>query len=122
MVRPARLRCAGESGADALAARLGGTATPLADALACDIVCVHVPITLRAAQLRRGTHVNLLSPLVAIDADLGAIATVVNEVPGLGALAAGLVDGRQLDELTLFWLGDATIAAAALAALGDLGA
>jgi hypothetical protein len=40
---------------------------------------------------------------------------VVPEAPGLGRLAAGLVDGRQLDEITVFVAGDAAIALHALA-------
>jgi hypothetical protein len=49
-----------------------------------------------------------------LDEDLLKLASVTHEVPGLGALAAGLVDGRQLDELTVFVIGDASIAARAL--------
>ncbi|MBA3540137.1 MAG: hypothetical protein H0T79_10960, partial [Deltaproteobacteria bacterium] len=89
-----------------------GRVTSVAEALAADIVCVHAPLAITRAQLRRGTHVNVL---VACDLDpeLAAFASVTHEVPGLGLLAAGLVDGRQLDELTLFVLGDALIARAA---------
>jgi hypothetical protein len=86
---------------------------PIEEALACDIVCVHAPIALAAATLRRGTHVNVLAA-ATLDEDLLKLATVTHEVPGLGALAAGLVDGRQLDELTVFVIGDAAIAARAL--------
>ncbi|HEY5933401.1 MAG TPA: hypothetical protein VIU61_02125 [Kofleriaceae bacterium] len=81
-----------------------GRVVELAEALACDIVCIHVPLALAAAQLRRGTHVNVLSA-VALDPDLARIAMVTHETPGLGALAAGLVDGRQLDEITIFIAG-----------------
>jgi ornithine cyclodeaminase/alanine dehydrogenase-like protein (mu-crystallin family) len=83
----------------------------IASALACDIVCVHAPIAIRARDLRRGTHVNALAK-VLLAPDL--IATIVHEVPGLGELAAGLVDGRQLDEITVFVAGDIAIALAAL--------
>jgi len=86
-----------------------GRVVSLAEALACDIVCIHVPMTLAASQLRRGTHVNALAE-VALDPELVELATVVHEDPGLGALAAGLVDGRQLDELTVFVAGDLRIA------------
>jgi len=106
---PTDLRCTSPS----LAAALGGRAVPLAEALAADIVCVHVPLAIAAAQLRRGTHINALAP-VELDDELRALATVVDEPYGLPALAAGLVDGRQLDELTVFIAGDAAIAAAAL--------
>jgi hypothetical protein len=87
----------------------------LAEALASDIICIHVPLAIAATQLRRGTHVNALAA-VELDHDLRAIATIVDEASGLPALAAGLVDGRQLDEITVFVAGDALIAAAALGA------
>jgi hypothetical protein len=96
--------------------RLTTAGAALADVLACDIVCVCLPIAIRAIDLRRGTHINVLAP-ATLDADLARVATVVHELPGLGALAAGLVDGRQLDELTVFVAGDAAIARAALSAL-----
>ena len=38
------------------------------------------------------------------------------ESPGLAELAAGLVDGRQLDEITVFVIGDAEIALGAVGA------
>ena len=109
---PRDVRCAG-LGADALAHSLGGRVTTLEEALACDIVCVHAPIAIAAAQLRRGTHVNVLAT-AELDDDLGKLATITREVPGLGEVAAGLVDGRQLDELTVFVIGDAATAVAAL--------
>ena len=80
----------------------GGRTVPLAEALAADIVCVHVPIELTARKLRRGTHVNLLVPGFALDAELAQIAVVSRQDPDLARLAAGLVDGRQLDEITIF--------------------
>jgi len=81
----------------------------LAEALAADIVCVCEPLRLAASELRRGTHVNALAT-VELDDDLRALALVVDEARGLPALAAGLVDGRQLDELTVFLAGEAAIA------------
>jgi hypothetical protein len=81
-----------------------------AAALACDIVCIHEPIAIASAQLRRGTHVNVLAPCT-FDPEL--VALVADETV-LGAMAAGLRDGRQLDELTLFVAGDAALALAAL--------
>jgi hypothetical protein len=93
-----------------------GPAVTIAEALAADIVCVHVPIEIKAVKLRRGTHINVLAA-ATLDDDLTKLATVVAETPGLGQLAAGLVDGRQLDELTVFVAGDAAIALQALAAL-----
>jgi hypothetical protein len=110
---PREIRCALVDGTKT--SELGTPAT-IAEALAADIVCVHVPLEIRAAKLRRGTHINALAE-VTLDDDLGKLATVVPEVPGLGRLAAGLVDGRQLDELTVFVAGNAMIALQALAAL-----
>jgi ornithine cyclodeaminase/alanine dehydrogenase-like protein (mu-crystallin family) len=107
---PRDIRCTSGS----LAAAIGGRIVPLAEALTADIVCIHVPLALAAAQLRRGTHVNVLAP-VELDDELRKLATIVDEPKGLPALAAGHVDGRQLDELTVFIAGDAAIAAAALA-------
>ena len=82
------------------------------EAFACDIVCVHLPICPLPSQLRRGTHVNLLMGGV-LDAELAQLAMIVRE-RDLPAMAAGFVDGRQLDELTVFVLEDAAIAAASL--------
>ena len=87
----------------------------LAEVLAADIVCIHEPLALAAGQLRRGTHVNALVGEVTLDADLAQVAAITRERGGLPALAAGLVDGRQLDELTIFLLDDAALAAGALA-------
>ena len=95
--KPTDLRCTSGS----VAAAVGGRVVPLAEALAADIVCIHVPMALAAAQLRRGTHVNALAP-VELDDELRALATVTHERDGLPALAAGMIDGRQLDELTVF--------------------
>lgn len=91
-----------------------GRVVTIAEALATDIACVCAPLALAAAQLRRGTHVNALAA-VTLDDELRRLATIVDEPRGLPALAAGFVDGRQLDELTIFIAGDAAIAAAALA-------
>ena len=106
---PRELRCAD---LPALADATGGTLASLAETLACDIVCVHTNLEIRAAQLRRGTHVNLLAG--TIDDDLRRLATVCEEARDLGPLAAGLVDGRQLDELTVFIAGDLAVALGAL--------
>lgn len=107
---PTDIRCTSGS----VAAMVGGRSVPLAEALTADIVCVHVPLAIAAAQLRRGTHVNALA-MVELDAELQKLATIVDEPSGLAALAAGLVDGRQLDEITVFVAGSATIASAVLA-------
>ena len=68
------------------------------NALAADIVCIHEPMHIAAHQVRRGTHVNALAP-VTLDAELRAVARIVED---LHPLAAGLVDGRQLDEITIY--------------------
>ena len=117
---PRDIRCAGAK-ADELVrelASLGVTlearATTLAEALACDIVCIHAPLLIEPGAIRRGTHINVLAPAVVILDDLASVAVISHETPGLGQLAAGFVDGRQLDEITIFVLGDAAIARAAL--------
>ncbi|HEY0477212.1 MAG TPA: hypothetical protein VGD37_06790 [Kofleriaceae bacterium] len=114
---PIDIRCAAVgSGADELADITGGRAVSVDEALACDIVNVYAArIRITPAQLRRGTHVNAPTADI-LDPELLALATVVHEA-GLPALAAGLVDGRQLDELTIFVADGAPIALAALAAI-----
>jgi hypothetical protein len=109
---PRDVRCTSEAVAAAIA---GARVVTVDEALTSDIVCVHVAMPLAASRLRRGTHVNALAS-VDLDAELLALATVVDEVRGLPALAAGLIDGRQIDEITVFVAGDALVAAAALAA------
>jgi ornithine cyclodeaminase/alanine dehydrogenase-like protein (mu-crystallin family) len=82
----------------AVAAAVGGRVVSLAEALAADIVCVHVPIVLFPEQLRRGTHVNALAGATLSD-ELEKSARIAYE---LASLAAGLVDGRRLDEITIY--------------------
>jgi ornithine cyclodeaminase/alanine dehydrogenase-like protein (mu-crystallin family) len=99
---PRELRCAGD-GADAF----GGRVTSVAEACACDIVCVTQPEvapTLQRAWFRRGTHVIAFGPL---DPDVldGAKITYDDQPGGwgtLGEVAAGIKDGRELDELTVY--------------------
>jgi len=81
-------------------AALPGRVVPIAEALAADIVCIHGATEVLATQVRRGTHLNVLGPAV-LDPELLAVATVVDRA-ALPAMAAGFVDGRQLDELTVF--------------------
>jgi hypothetical protein len=81
-------------------AALPGRVVSIAEALAADIVCIHGATEVLATQLRRGTHLNVLGPAV-LDPELLAVATVVDRA-ALPAMAAGFVDGRQLDELTVF--------------------
>lgn len=97
---PADVRCT----STALAARANGRAVSVAEALAADIVCSLGATPITAAQLRRGTHVNALGDPRALDPELLALATVV-DAAALPAMAAGFVDGRQLDELTVFRYG-----------------
>ena len=77
----------------------GTRQVPLAEALTADIVCIHEPLTIPAGALRRGTHVNALAP-ITLPEDL--VAQRYDEAKDLPALAAGLIDGRVLDELTIF--------------------
>ncbi len=97
--QPRDIRCT----TAAVAAATGGRMVPLDEALAADIVCVHHSIALAAGQLRRGSHVNALAP-IKLDADLAGLAKRYDEAKHLPALAAGLIDGRQLDEITIFEL------------------
>jgi ornithine cyclodeaminase/alanine dehydrogenase-like protein (mu-crystallin family) len=90
------------------------SAEELASALRCDIVCIHTPLALTAQQVRRGTHINALAE-VALDDDLRAVVSLWDEEPMLGQLAAGFVDGRQLDEITIFRCAYASVAGVALA-------
>jgi hypothetical protein len=77
----------------------GTRQVPLAEALTADIVCIHEPLAIAAGQLRRGTHVNALAA-VTVDAEL--VLQRYDEAKDLPALAAGLIDGRVLDEITIF--------------------
>ncbi len=79
----------------------GARLVSIDEALAADIVCVHEPIAIAASQLRRGTHVNALAP---VDLDPELTAWIVDDRQ-LAAIAAGLVDGRQLDEITIYRAG-----------------
>jgi len=110
--QPRDIRCAARhGGAEELAAATGGRVVSIDEALACDIANVYgASIALAPAQLRRGTHVNILA-IDLVDPELAQLATLVREA-GLPALAAGLVDGRQLDEITIFVVDGAPIALA----------
>ena len=77
----------------------GTREVPLAEALTADIVCIHEPLAIPAGALRRGTHVNALAA-ITLPEDL--VAQRYDEAKDLPALAAGLIDGRVLDELTIF--------------------
>lgn len=114
---PRDIRCAATgTGAAELAAATGGRVVSIDEALACDLVNVYsTSVRITPAQLRRGTHVNATTADV-FDPELLTLATVVHEA-GLPALAAGLVDGRKLDELTIFAIDGAQIAVIAVAAV-----
>ena len=95
-------------------------AATIAEALACDIVCVlaHNGAIARSS-IRSGTHLNL-APGIAIDDALRAFAIVVPESGApmtLARIAAGFDDGRQLDEITIFVAQDLAVARSALAQL-----
>jgi hypothetical protein len=111
---PRDIRCAATgSGAAELAAATGGRVVSIDEALACDIVHLDsCAVRILPAQLRRGSHVNAVSTDVFAP-ELLTRATVVHETR-LPALAAGLMDGRQLDELTIFAIDGAPIAVTAL--------
>jgi len=113
---PTDIRCARSvPGAEELADRIAGRAVTVAEALAADIVCVigcYAPVP--AAAIRRGTHINVHGPRWCIQPDLLEIAVAFDEAEGLPKLAAGLVDGRQLDEITVFFGDGASTALAAL--------
>jgi hypothetical protein len=81
-------------------AAAGGSPRDLATALAADIVIAAGPLAVPRAAIRGGTHLVALDPGVALAAELVAGAEVY-DVPRLAAVVAGLVDGRQLDEITL---------------------
>jgi ornithine cyclodeaminase/alanine dehydrogenase-like protein (mu-crystallin family) len=98
----------------ALAARVaslvGGRVVSLAEACACDIVVAAGGVSVRREWIRGGTLVTVLDSDVAVEPALLAAAQVYGErtpgtvpslrfVASLGAVAAGLVDGRTLDEI-----------------------
>ena len=75
-------------------------ATSLREACACDIVVAAGPITIRREWIRNGTLVTALDHAVVLEPDLLAAAVVYDEAK-LAAVAAGLIDGRTLDEITI---------------------
>jgi ornithine cyclodeaminase/alanine dehydrogenase-like protein (mu-crystallin family) len=88
---------------------VGGRVVSLAEVCACDIVICHGPLGVRREWVRGGTLVTVLDPSVILDPALLAAALVyadhappgVTATASLGAVAAGLVDGRTLDEITV---------------------
>jgi alanine dehydrogenase len=122
---PREVRCADLDGAaaDALAATNGGRATSIAEACACDVVCVsRADVTIERAWIRGGTHLNavgatldaaLLADAKVVTADLAAEAYMWGT---LREVVAGLKDGRELDEITIFLASSVTPVLAAVAA------
>lgn len=88
---------------------VGGRVVSLAQACACDIVVARGRVSVRREWVRGGTLVTVLDAEVGVDPVLLAAAQVYGDGPSagarltatLGAVAAGLVDGRVLDEITL---------------------
>lgn len=116
---PRELRVYEEDGARAAALAaslatpaLATRAVPLPVACAADIVVVAAPVALERAWIRAGTLVTVLAPGAQLAPALLAAAQVyvVGDRPPppglrvhatLAAVAAGLVDGRTLDEITI---------------------
>jgi len=110
---PREIRCADPDAAIAarFAADCGGRVTSIEEACACDIVCTTTAANLavvRRAWIRRGTHLNAMSGVGAFDDDAldGAKRVTVSPAAGatwgtLGEVAAGIKDGRELDEITV---------------------
>lgn len=110
--RPRELRVfdANPVGAARIAEAVDGRVVSLVEACACDIVVARGPVSIRREWVRGGTLVTALDREVVIEPALLAAAAVytVGAAPAgvrvtatLAAVAAGLVDGRVLDEITV---------------------
>lgn len=92
---------------------VGGRVVGLAAACACDIVVARGPVALERGWIRGGTLVTALDADVILDPELvrAAVGYTVGAVPAwpsaatLGAVAAGLLDGRTLEEICLVVVG-----------------
>lgn len=104
--RPAELRWAVAGGEEELVRVRGGRAVQLAEALTADIVCVDLPLVIGVSQVRRGSHLALVRGSAEPALLERAMCSGEREGLTIGELAAGLRDGRQLDELTLLLLGE----------------
>jgi hypothetical protein len=108
---PSDLRWAGAISMDAALLADGGRAVAVAEALTSDIVCVDVDLQISNGQARRGSHLNLLvsdaTPELLHRAMCFAESSAAGIHATIGDLAAGLRDGRQLDEITLLLAGGA---------------
>jgi hypothetical protein len=111
--QPTDIRCAGAAATVAALAARGGRAVSTAEVLTADIVCVDVEMVVENRLVRRGSHLNLIASGVEAEAELWERALCYGETmkgapaktATLGDLAAGLCDGRQLDEITLLFAG-----------------
>lgn len=111
--QPSDIRCAGAAASAAELAARGGRVVTAAEALTADIVCVDVAMVVENRLVRRGSHLNLIAPGLEVEAELWERAMCFGETmkgapaktATLGDLAAGLRDGRQLDEITLLFAG-----------------
>jgi hypothetical protein len=106
--QPTDVRWAGAVAGDPAVLALGGRAVVPAETLTADIVCVDVERQVGDHEVRRGSHINVLAGHV--DDALAGRALCFAERPAqhlvgtLGQLAAGMRDGRVLDELTALQL------------------
>jgi len=111
--QPSDIRCAGAAASAAELTARGGRTVTVAEALTADIVCVDVAMLVENRLIRRGSHLNLIAAGVEAEAELWERAMCYGETmkgapiktATLGDLAAGLRDGRQLDEITLLFAG-----------------
>jgi hypothetical protein len=78
----------------------GDAPARLADALAADIVVAAGPVSVPREAIRGGTHLAALDAGVVLAPELLA-AAVVHDTRRLAEVVAGIVDGRQLDEITI---------------------
>ncbi len=97
-----------------IAEAVGGRVASLAEACACDIVVARGPVAIRREWVRGGTLVTALDRDVVLEPALLAAAMIytVGAAPAgvtvhatLAQVAAGLVDGRVLDEITVLIVG-----------------
>jgi hypothetical protein len=86
--------------ADLASPTLTGRAVTLAQACAADIVVVAAPLSIARAWIRAGTLVTVLDRAATVDATLLAAADVYDR-RRIARVAAGLIDGRTLDEITI---------------------
>lgn len=110
---PVDVRWAGATASSAEVLALGGRVVSAAEAITADIVCVDAALPLGVQNVRRGSHLNLLAAGASAEDELARRAECIGETlegapiknATLGDLAAGLRDGRQLDEITILFAG-----------------